>query len=206
MYRVVTGKWEIDRCQQTLQSLPQSDQLWVLQVCNCATLFALQHLNSCTAQTLYHNLPCLNVQLHGSLPGQEQRLVFQRPPTGKQKVSLSLSPSSNKNKSVKHVSLLQVVLATNIAETSITINDCVFVIDSLKLKEMRFNSRSQMSELVECWTSQVSDCFKLSSALKTLSVHQASLAITFSSSTSSRPLRTSVKVVLGVSAAATASA
>ena len=49
----------------------------------------------------------------------------------------------------------KVVLATNIAETSITINDCVFVIDSLKLKEMRFNPQSQMSELLECWTSQV---------------------------------------------------
>ncbi len=50
------------------------------------------------------------------------------------------------------------VLATNIAETSITIDDCVFVIDSMKLKEMRFNPSSQMSELLECWTSQVRMC------------------------------------------------
>eukprot|EP00750_Incisomonas_marina_P022843 INCI4998.9.p1 GENE.INCI4998.9~~INCI4998.9.p1 ORF type:complete len:1527 (+),score=269.06 INCI4998.9:207-4583(+) len=99
------GKWEISRCQRALENLNLTG--------NCALWI---------------------LQLHGSLPGNEQRQVFQRPPAGKRKV----------------------VLATNIAETSITINDCVFVIDTLKLKEMRFNPRSQMSELLECWTSQAS--------------------------------------------------
>lgn len=45
--------------------------------------------------------------LHGSLAAKEQKLVFQKPPKGVRKV----------------------VLATNVAETSITIDDVVYVID-----------------------------------------------------------------------------
>ena len=50
--------------------------------------------------------------LHSSVSPQEQRRVFERPLEGTRKV----------------------VLATNIAETSLTIEDVVYVVDSGKLK------------------------------------------------------------------------
>eukprot|EP00959_Pyramimonas_sp_CCMP1952_P191377 4001580-Pyramimonas_sp.AAC.1 len=53
--------------------------------------------------------------LHGGLPPEEQKKVFERPPRG----------------------IVKVVIATNVAETSITIDDVGCVIDSGRLKEER---------------------------------------------------------------------
>eukprot|EP00611_Tribonema_gayanum_P030943 TRINITY_DN8773_c0_g1_i1.p1 TRINITY_DN8773_c0_g1~~TRINITY_DN8773_c0_g1_i1.p1 ORF type:complete len:501 (+),score=148.95 TRINITY_DN8773_c0_g1_i1:576-2078(+) len=50
----------------------------------------------------------------------------------------------------------KVVVSTNIAETSITIEDCTHVIDTGRVKEMRYNPGTHMSSLVEVWTSQAS--------------------------------------------------
>jgi HrpA-like RNA helicase len=69
--------------------------------------------------------------LHGSLSPDEQQLVFRRPPIGKRKI----------------------VLATNVAETSITIDDVTVVIDTFRVKENTFDSLNQMSKLQETWTS-----------------------------------------------------
>ena len=74
-----------------------------------------------------HGLP-----LHASLTPAEQRLVFRQPPTGKRKV----------------------VVATNVAETSITIEDIVAVIDSGKVKETNYDPTSNIVRLEEVWASQ----------------------------------------------------
>eukprot|EP00742_Colponemidia_sp_Colp-10_P012008 GILJ01013424.1.p1 GENE.GILJ01013424.1~~GILJ01013424.1.p1 ORF type:complete len:1443 (+),score=258.53 GILJ01013424.1:102-4331(+) len=72
--------------------------------------------------------------LHASLPTEEQKRVFDVAPRGRRKV----------------------VLSTNIAETSITVEDVVFVIDTSLVKEMRFDPVKRMSGLVTTWTSQAS--------------------------------------------------
>ena len=74
------------------------------------------------------------VQLHGSLSPREQNAVFDHAPGGKRKV----------------------VLATNIAETSITIDDCTVVIDTCRVKEMQYDANTHMARLAEVWTSQAS--------------------------------------------------
>lgn len=70
--------------------------------------------------------------LHASLAPEEQRIVFRRPPPGKRKV----------------------VVATNVAETSITIEDIVAVIDTGKVKETNYDPVSNIVRLEEVWASQ----------------------------------------------------
>ena len=55
-----------------------------------------------------------------------------------------------------HLAGPQVVLATNIAETSLTIEDVVYVVDSGKLKERRYDAGRGMSLLVEDFVSRAS--------------------------------------------------
>lgn len=75
----------------------------------------------------FHVLP-----LHASLETKEQKRVFQPPPPGKRKV----------------------VVATNVAETSITINDIVAVIDTGKVKETSFDPVNNMVRLAQTWASR----------------------------------------------------
>ncbi|GMF37754.1 unnamed protein product [Phytophthora fragariaefolia] len=70
--------------------------------------------------------------LHGSLSGAEQAMVFKTAPAGKTKV----------------------IVSTNIAETSITINDITAVVDSGKVKEMVYDNRAKRSQLLDCWASR----------------------------------------------------
>lgn len=77
--------------------------------------------------TSLHVLP-----LHASLETREQKRVFARAPPGKRKV----------------------VVATNVAETSITIDDIVAVIDSGKVKETSYDPQNNMRKLEENWASQ----------------------------------------------------
>ena len=48
------------------------------------------------------------------------------------------------------------MLSTNIAETSITIDDVVFVIDAGRVKENRYDELNKMPTLTECWVSKAS--------------------------------------------------
>lgn len=67
--------------------------------------------------------------LHSTIPAAEQREVFRPPPPG----------------------VRRIILATNIAETSVTIPDVVYVVDSARVKEKRYDPDRHMSSLVSAW-------------------------------------------------------
>lgn len=77
---------------------------------------------------------CLIRKLHSTLSPSEQWRAFQPVKNG----------------------IVKIVLSTNVAETSITIPDVTFVIDSGRAKEMRFNASTRINELVTVWISQAS--------------------------------------------------
>ena len=70
--------------------------------------------------------------LHSTIATEAQEAAFEVPPPGIRKI----------------------VLATNIAETGITIPDITCVIDAGKHREMRFDERRQLSRLIECFISK----------------------------------------------------
>ncbi|CAM9576881.1 unnamed protein product [Ectocarpus sp. 4 AP-2014] len=72
--------------------------------------------------------------LHSSLPSNQQKSIFQRMLPGVRKI----------------------VVSTNIAETSVTIDDCTHVIDAGRVREMRYDPVTRMSCLVEVWISKAS--------------------------------------------------
>ncbi|NWI85881.1 YTDC2 helicase, partial [Pitta sordida] len=74
--------------------------------------------------------------LHSNMQTLDQKKVLKRPPSGVRKI----------------VS----ILSTNIAETSITVNDVVFVIDSGKVKEKSFDALSCVTMLKMVWISKAS--------------------------------------------------
>ncbi|PIA99581.1 putative DEAH-box ATP-dependent helicase [Cercospora beticola] len=79
------------------------------------------------------NIPNLHaLPLHASLQSFEQRKVFPRAPRG----------------------LRKVIAATNVAETSITIEDIVAVIDTGRVKETSFDPANNMVKLAEVWASR----------------------------------------------------
>ncbi|EJT97204.1 P-loop containing nucleoside triphosphate hydrolase protein [Dacryopinax primogenitus] len=73
--------------------------------------------------------PALILPLHANLSPAEQKLVFPSPPKGHRKI----------------------VVATNVAETSITIPDIVHVVDAGRVKENEYDAESSLSRLVESW-------------------------------------------------------
>ncbi|XP_031550267.1 putative ATP-dependent RNA helicase DHX57 isoform X2 [Actinia tenebrosa] len=74
----------------------------------------------------------LILPLHSTLSSEEQGLIFKRPKEG----------------------VTKIVLSTNIAETSVTIDDIVYVIDCGKMKENRYDSSKGMESLEETWVSR----------------------------------------------------
>eukprot|EP00730_Choanoeca_flexa_P019085 TRINITY_DN9308_c0_g1_i3.p1 TRINITY_DN9308_c0_g1~~TRINITY_DN9308_c0_g1_i3.p1 ORF type:complete len:1030 (+),score=236.99 TRINITY_DN9308_c0_g1_i3:221-3091(+) len=72
------------------------------------------------------------VPLHSSLNTADQNKVFELAPEGSVKV----------------------VLSTNIAETSITIDDCVCVIDTGRMKELRYDAKKHITALEDTWVSK----------------------------------------------------
>ena len=69
--------------------------------------------------------------LHSMMPTINQKKIFTKPPKGVRKI----------------------VIATNIAETSITIDDVVYVIDTGKIKLTKYNASDNISTLLPEWVS-----------------------------------------------------
>ncbi|KAJ3014803.1 hypothetical protein HKX48_004931 [Thoreauomyces humboldtii] len=69
--------------------------------------------------------------LHSSIPTGAQQLVFDTPPNGIRKI----------------------ILSTNIAETSVTINDVVYVIDAGKTRMNSYDADRRISSLSSVWAS-----------------------------------------------------
>ena len=77
---------------------------------------------------------CRVLPLHGSMPTANQREIFDRPPAGVRKI----------------------VLATNVAETSVTIDDVSHVIDAGKAKEKSYDALNNLACLAPRWISKAS--------------------------------------------------
>uniref|UniRef100_A0A672N0A8 RNA helicase n=1 Tax=Sinocyclocheilus grahami TaxID=75366 RepID=A0A672N0A8_SINGR len=75
---------------------------------------------------------CVVYPLHSSLSNEEQQAVFTRPPEGATKI----------------------IISTNIAETSVTIDDVVYVIDCGRMKEKRYDASRSMESLEDVWLSR----------------------------------------------------
>ncbi|WOK99561.1 DExH-box ATP-dependent RNA helicase DExH6 [Canna indica] len=76
----------------------------------------------------------LILSLHSMIPSAEQKKVFKRPPDGARKI----------------------ILSTNIAETAVTIDDVVYVIDSGRMKEKSYDPYNNVSTLHSSWVSKAS--------------------------------------------------
>ncbi|KAJ1920222.1 helicase [Mycoemilia scoparia] len=75
---------------------------------------------------------CHILPLHAGLTPNEQNLVFAHPPKGKRKI----------------------VVSTNVAETSITIEDIVFVIETGRVKENRYDPNNRLCKLTSTFCSK----------------------------------------------------
>ncbi|GAU22186.1 hypothetical protein TSUD_252140 [Trifolium subterraneum] len=74
------------------------------------------------------------ISLHSMVPMLEQKKVFKRPPPGCRKI----------------------VLSTNIAETAVTIDDIVYVLDTGRMKEKSYDPYNNVSTLESSWISKAS--------------------------------------------------
>uniref|UniRef100_A0A8C5N2Q1 RNA helicase n=1 Tax=Leptobrachium leishanense TaxID=445787 RepID=A0A8C5N2Q1_9ANUR len=84
-----------------------------------------------TESPLYQPEHQLILPVHSNIPIMDQQSIFQRPPQ----------------------SVRKIVLATNIAETSVTIDDIVHVVDSGMHKKLRYDLKTKVSCLETAWVS-----------------------------------------------------
>lgn len=87
-----------------------------------------------TTAPFYNRSKYLILPLHSGIPSKDQRKVLQRPPQGVRKI----------------------ILSTNIAETSLTIEDIAFVVDTGREKLKDYDPHLKTSTLQPTWISQAS--------------------------------------------------
>ncbi|XP_030071962.1 ATP-dependent DNA/RNA helicase DHX36 [Microcaecilia unicolor] len=83
------------------------------------------------SQVMFKSDKFIIIPLHSLMPTVNQTEVFKKPPPGVRKI----------------------VIATNIAETSITIDDIVHVIDGGKIKETHYDTQNNISTMSAEWVS-----------------------------------------------------
>lgn len=93
---------------------------------------AIQRVEKALRRRNLNSLSAYCLTLHGSMPAESQRKIFRKTKAGEWKI----------------------VLATNIAETSITVDDVTHVVDCGWHKEMRFDAVSNVSFLKEVMVSK----------------------------------------------------
>ncbi|KAM6498647.1 P-loop containing nucleoside triphosphate hydrolase protein [Amanita muscaria] len=95
-------------------------------------LSGIQEIRQCinTIRDVIDNKEADILPLHANLSNEEQSRVF------------------------KQTSKWKIIAATNVAETSITVDDVIYVIDTGKVKEMRYDPELHLSKLEECWISR----------------------------------------------------
>lgn len=104
---------------------------------NAILVFLPGHDNIVQLANLLYNALDTNYEifiLHSQMQTADQTNVFEKMPEGSRKI----------------------ILSTNIAESSITVNDVVYVIDSGKEKEASFNAMTHISSLRAQWISKAS--------------------------------------------------
>jgi len=84
------------------------------------------------------------IPLHSALSSTEQGRAFSKP------------PQDNVTTTVGQVGMRKIVLATNIAETSVTIDDVVHVVDCGRAKETAYDAERRLAVLEEQWVSAAS--------------------------------------------------
>ncbi|XP_016086818.1 ATP-dependent DNA/RNA helicase DHX36 [Sinocyclocheilus grahami] len=103
--------------------------LWVLFLPGWDNISTLNDL--LTADQIFKSDRFIIIPLHSLMPTVSQTQVFKKPPPGVRKI----------------------VIATNIAETSITIDDVVYVIDGGKIKETHFDTQNNIRTMTAEWVS-----------------------------------------------------
>ncbi|XP_060804166.1 putative ATP-dependent RNA helicase DHX57 [Amyelois transitella] len=138
MYMMDTEKINLDLVEHVLQYIVNGDHKWPQEGAILVFLPGIAEIMSLHDQLAESHTfspktgKYLLLPLHSTLTSEEQALVFKKPKPGVRKI----------------------VISTNIAETSVTIDDCVFVIDCGRMKEKRFDSNRNMESLDLVWVSR----------------------------------------------------
>lgn len=94
----------------------------------------VMEIRQCVSELQASSLGAVEIlPLHANLTSAEQRRVF-----------ISTKPKR------------KIVVATNVAETSVTIPDVVYVVDGGRVKETQYDADNGLQKLVEVWTSKAS--------------------------------------------------
>ncbi|XP_068628246.1 putative ATP-dependent RNA helicase DHX57 [Battus philenor] len=138
MYLMDSEKINLELIEHILTYIVEGDHEWPKEGAILVFLPGIAEIMSLHDQLLENPIFSLKtrkytlVPLHSTLSSEEQSVVFKKPRPGVRKI----------------------VLSTNIAETSVTIDDCVFVIDCGRMKEKRFDSNRNMESLDLVWVSR----------------------------------------------------